>query len=65
MKWSVAKARSFLQVHFVLNVQFFLTFTFDKAVLYENVALSFVVLLAKKRYSNFLREVLVFQKTCF
>ena len=40
-----------------------LTLAFDWAVLYGNVACSFVVHWTKKLYSSFLRKVLVFQKT--
>ena len=35
---------------------------FDMAVLYGNVAFSFAVLLTKKHYSNFLKNVFVFRK---
>ena len=35
------------------------------SIFYGNVALSFVVLWAKKQYSSFLRKVLAFRKTCF
>ena len=35
------------------------------AVLYGNDAFSLLVLTTKKRYSNFLKKVLVFQKICF
>ena len=65
MKQSVAKVHSLRYVRFVLPVQFALTLAFDRVVLYGNVALSFVLLSTKKRYSSFLRKILVFQKTCF
>ena len=51
----------FYTSHFI--VTFVLKFTFDRAVPYENVALSLVVLWTKKQYSSFFRKVLVFQKT--
>ena len=35
------------------------------AVLYGNDAFSVLVLLTKKLYSNFLKKVFVFQKTCY
>ena len=40
--------------------KFVLTLAFDRAVLYGNIALSFVVLLTKKWYSSSLKKVLDF-----
>ena len=37
----------------------------DMAVLYGNHAFPFLVLSTKKRYSSFLKKVIVFQKICF
>ena len=49
---------------FLLPIQFVVTLAFDRAVLYGNVALLFVVLWTKW-YSSFLRKVFAFQKTYF
>ena len=37
----------------------------DRSVLYRNVAVSFLQLSTKKRYSSFLKKVFVFQKIYF
>ena len=50
---------------FVLPILFVLTLASDRAVLYEIVAFSILLLSTKKRYSSFLKRVCVFQKTCF
>ena len=42
-----------------------LTLASDRVVLYGIVEFSFLVLPTKKRYSSFLKEICVFQKTCF
>ena len=44
MKRSVAKVHFLRYVQFVLPIQFVLTLAFDRATLYENVAVSFAVL---------------------
>ena len=59
----VAKLRSLWKVHFVLTIQFVLTF--NKTVLYENVTLSMTLLSTKQRYTRFLKMVLILHKTCF
>ena len=66
-KYEVVSGKSsfFLIDPFCTHIQFVLTLAFDMALLYENVALLFVVIRTKKWYSSFLRKVLVFQKTCF
>ena len=51
--------------HFVLLILFVLTLTFDRPVLYQNVAFSVIVLSTKKQCFSFLKKVLVFQKTYF
>ena len=51
--------------HFILTTLFVLTLASDMTVLYENDAFSVLVLSTKKRYSNFLKKVFVFQKTSF
>ena len=50
---------------FCAFILFILILAFDKAILYGNVALSIIVLSTIKRYSSFLKMVLVFLKTCF
>ena len=60
----LAKLRYLWQVHFVLTTLFVLTLASNMAVLYGNV-FSILVLSTKKRYSNFLKKVFVFQKVCF
>ena len=55
----MAKIGSFWQVYSILPIQFVLTFAFDRAALYGNNTLSFLVLWTEKR------KVLVLQKTCF
>ena len=64
-KYLVAKLRSLLLVHFVHPTQFVLALAFDREVLYGNITLSIEVRSTKKWYFNFLKKVLVFQKTCF
>ena len=50
---------------FLLPVLFVLKLVSDRAVLYENVAFSIIVLSTKKQNSGFLKRVCVFQKICF
>ena len=59
------KSPFFLIGPFLLPTQFVLTLAFDMAVLYGNAALSFVAVWTKKTVLQFLRKVLVFEKTCF
>ena len=61
----MAKAHSLWCGLFYTPIQYVFTLALGRAVLYENVALSFVVIWTKKRYSSFLWNVLVFRKTCF
>ena len=61
----MAKLRSLGKVNFILPILLVLTLVFDTAVLYGNVAFSIVILLSKKRYSNFLEKGFVFKKICF
>ena len=42
-----------------------LNINFDKAVLYGNIAFLILVLSSKKKFSSFLKNGLVFQKTYF
>ena len=52
-------------VHFVLTIQFILTFASDRALLYGNKAFSILVLSTKKQHSSFLKKGFVFKKICF
>ena len=61
----MAKLRSLWWVYFVLPTLFVFTLAFYRAVLYGNVAFSFLVLSTKKRYSRFLKKEFAFQKICF
>ena len=55
----------FCAPYFKLFILFLLTLASNRAVLYGNVAFSFSVHWTRTRYSNFLKKVFVFQKTCF
>ena len=61
---SLANCLSLLD-NFMWSVLKRLTLAFDWAVLYGNIAFSIAVFSTKKQYSSFLKELLVFQKTCF
>ena len=60
MKQSVGKVHALWYVYFVGVTQIVLTLAFDLAVLYGDVALSFVALWTKKCYFNFLAKVFIF-----
>ena len=62
LKQLLAKPRSLRQVHFALPILFVLTLASGRAVLYGNIAFSILVLSTKKRYSNFLKKVFIFDK---
>ena len=47
------------------SILFVLTLASDRAILYENVAILTLVFSTKKRYSNLLKKVFVFQTICF
>ena len=50
---------------FCTPILFVLTLAFGRAVLYENMAFSMVVLSTKKQYSSFSKKLFVFQKIYF
>ena len=64
-KNKVVTDRTLLQVYFVLPILLVLTMASDKAILFENVALSILIYLTKKWYSSFLIKVFFFQKIYF
>ena len=64
-KNKVVTDRTLLQVYFVLPILLVLTMASDKAILFENVALSILIYLTKKQYSSFLIKVFFFQKIYF
>ena len=55
----------FCDKHFVPLILFVLTLASERAVLYQNVSHSILVLSTKKRHSSFLKKFFVFQKICF
>ena len=65
LKTEVVTGKTPFSVHLVLLILFVLTMTFDKTVLYGNIAFSILVFSTKEQYSCFLRKVFVFEKIDF
>ena len=65
LKKVVTGKPTFFVIDAICTHRSILALAFDMAVLYENDAVSILVLSTKKRYSSYLKKIFIFQKICF